>query len=140
MFHLPTGTFSERSPAKTHPLLLAKKKKLQSHLVDAELICCLASPQISVPIHSIKLRASSLHSEPGDVTSMETALFFAHYLSLIESNFLPDNAHNKKYLRMAVKVCPFTLCQKIPDLLPKRNYKRAVSGPLRLQLYVQFNK
>lgn len=69
-----------------------------------------------------KLYASSLYSKPGDSVSLETAPF-AHYLSLIGRNFMHDNAHIKKYLRMAPKVCPFTPCQEIPDLIPNRNHK-----------------
>ena len=47
-FDIPpsVGTFSEHLPAKFHPLLPAKERKLQPHLLDAELICCLASLQI----------------------------------------------------------------------------------------------
>ena len=76
-FDIPpsVGTFSEHLPAKFHPLLPAKERKLQPHLLDAELICCLASLQILGPIHSLKLHTSSLHSEPGDTASLETAVF-----------------------------------------------------------------
>lgn len=90
-------TSSEHSPAKFHPLLPAKEREITTSSTRCRTNLLLGIPPKSWgSIHSIKLCASSLHSEV--MSPPWRQHFFAHYLSLIGSNFLHDNAHIKNIL------------------------------------------
>lgn len=95
-FHLLTGTSSEHSPAKFHPLLPANKKEITTPSTRCRTNLLLGIPPKSWSlIHSIKqppFRASIQMVPPW------RQHFLAHYLSLIWSNFLHDKAHIKNIL------------------------------------------